>query len=77
VGNATVQADSGYAAALDLYLKDAPIWEVGQELRRARRELDHLTERAVQRAVGRETWETIGRSLGVTRQAARKKYGPT
>ncbi len=69
--------DSGYAAALNLYLKDAPIWEVGQELRRARQQLDILTGLAVDRAIGHETWDTIGRALGVTRQAARKKYGPT
>ncbi len=70
------QVDSGYAAALDLYLRDAPIWEVGRELRRARQQLDALTGLAVDRAIGRETWDTIGRALGVTRQAARKKYGP-
>lgn len=69
------ESDSAYTTALTLYLQDAPIWDVGPQLRKARAELDHLTEAAVQRAIGRETWDTIGRALGVSRQAVTKKYG--
>ncbi|MBW3646828.1 MAG: hypothetical protein KY440_03495 [Actinobacteria bacterium] len=62
--------------ALALYRGHAEIVELGPVLRRAREDIDELIEMAVQRAAQRETWETIGAALGVSRQAARKKYGP-
>ncbi len=62
--------------AVDLYREQAEFDAIGPLLLRAREEVDMLTTLAVQRAATLETWETIGRTLGVSRQAARKKYGP-
>jgi hypothetical protein len=62
--------------ALTLYRAEVDIAVLGPVLRRARDDIDELIEMAVQRAARRETWETIGAALGVSRQAARKKYGP-
>lgn len=65
-----------FGHALELYRSGADFDKLGPVLVRAREDIDELTEMAVQRAAQRETWETIGRALGVSRQAARKKYGP-
>lgn len=62
--------------ALELYRGRAEFTELGPVLRKAREDIDELIEMSVQRAAQRETWETIGSALGVSRQAARKKYGP-
>lgn len=66
---------SAFSVAWDLLEDGAPITDVGPLLRKARQEVDELTEFAVRRAIGRETWETIGRSLGMSRQAVQKRYG--
>jgi hypothetical protein len=73
-----VQQESPWAFnhALALYRGRAEFTELGPVLRQAREDIDELIEMAVQRAAQRETWETIGSALGVSRQAARKKYGP-
>lgn len=65
-----------FLAALQLYRNDAYFDEIGPVLRRARDDVDDLIRLAVDRASQRESWEAIGDGLGVTRQAARKKYGP-
>lgn len=62
--------------ALELYRARAEFADLGPVLRRAREDIDELIEMSVQRAAQRETWETIGAALGVSRQAARKKFGP-
>jgi hypothetical protein len=66
---------AAFRDALQMYVDGADITKLGPLLQEARRELDLLTELAVRRAVGRETWATIGDALGVSRQAATKKYG--
>ncbi|MCU1590958.1 MAG: hypothetical protein JWP11_2214 [Frankiales bacterium] len=65
-----------FMRAVDLYRSGANIRTLGPLLVQAKDELEAVTEMAVADAIGRETWETIGASLGVSRQAARKKYGP-
>lgn len=65
-----------FTHAVELYRRGAEFTEIAPALLQARADVERLTEMAVQRAAGRETWSTIGSSLGVTRQAARKKYGP-
>jgi hypothetical protein len=64
-----------FQRAVELFRKDAWFDELGPELRRARQELDELTRLAVKRAARRESWQAIGDGLGVSRQAARKRYG--
>lgn len=76
MAQSTEQAPWAFDDVLDLYRSGADIAVLGPVLVRARADLDELTEMAVQRAAQRETWETIGAALGVTRQAVRKKYGP-
>lgn len=61
--------------ALELYRSGAEFDKLGPVLQQARRDVEELTEMAVDRAAQRETWEAIGSALGVSRQAARKKYG--
>lgn len=65
-----------YNHALEMYRDRAEFTSLAPVLLQARADLDELIARSVQRAAGRETWETIGRALGMTRQGARKKYGP-
>lgn len=62
--------------ALELYRDGADFTVLAPVLLDARDEIDELIEMAVQRAATRETWTTIGQALNVSRQAARKKYGP-
>lgn len=76
MSEATQERPWAFNHALELYRRKADITELGPVLVRARADVEELTEMAVQRAAQRETWETIGTSLGVTRQAARKKFGP-
>jgi hypothetical protein len=66
---------AAFLDALQMYVDGADITKIGPLLQETRDELEYLTELAVQRAVGRETWATIGAALGVSRQAAAKKYG--
>jgi uncharacterized protein (UPF0264 family) len=68
---------TAFLDAVDLYLADAEFHKIGPLLRRARDEVEMLTSLAVARAAKRESWQEIGAALGVTRQAARKKYGPS
>jgi hypothetical protein len=65
-----------FLRAVDLYRDNADFEKIGPLLVRARDEVEWLTSRAVERATRRESWQTIGRALGVSRQAARKRYGP-
>lgn len=37
---------------------------------------DLIVERVRAERAGRSTWQTIGRELGTSWQAARKRYGP-
>lgn len=76
------QTTAAFDEALELYRREVEFTQLAPALMRARAALararddvDELTEMAVQRAARRETWDTIGRSLGVSRQAAAKKYG--
>jgi hypothetical protein len=66
---------AAFLDALDLYRKNADITKLGPLLQRARDEVEMLTILTVKRAMGRETWKTIGDALGTSRQAATKKYG--
>ena len=51
--------------------------DVGPALRQARDDIDELTRRCVARARERgRSWVTIGEGLGVTRQAAQKRFDP-
>lgn len=61
--------------AVDMYRSGAQLHEIWPVLEQAGDEVEMLREMAVQRAVGRETWKTIGEILGVSRQYAAKKYG--
>lgn len=61
--------------AVEMYRAGADFEKLGPVLVQARDEVEMLTEMAVERAAQRETWETIGRALNVSRQAAAKKYG--
>lgn len=65
-----------FLVAMDLYRNGAEIDAIGPALQQAKRDVDQLTRLAVERAVGRDSWQAIGRALGVTRQSAREKYGP-
>lgn len=69
------RAPSAFDVAVDLYVEGAGIETIGPYLREAQMELEVLTQAAVDRAVGRETWATIGTALGVSRQAAAKRFG--
>jgi hypothetical protein len=62
--------------AVELYREGASLDVIWPALERAEDDLEMLRTRAVQRAAARETWKTIGDVLGVSRQAAAKKYGP-
>jgi hypothetical protein len=70
---------AAFLHALDLYRENADIAKIGPLLQQARDEVEMLTTLVVQRAAApgqmRETWATIGAALGVSRQAAAKKYG--
>lgn len=72
------QADRcAYARALELQEQGAEIADVGPWLRRAKRELQDLIDRAVDEAAfgpRRRSWTEIGDSLGVSRQAVQQKY---
>lgn len=62
--------------ALELYRDNAEFNVLAPALLHARDDIEELIEMAVQRAAQRETWHTIGTALRMTRQGARKKYGP-
>lgn len=64
-----------FSRAVDLYRSGADLKDIWPVLEQAGDEVEMLREMAVQRAAVRETWKTIGDILGVTRQAASKKYG--
>jgi hypothetical protein len=61
--------------AVDLYRENAEFHKIGPLLQRARDEVEMLTELAVKQAAKRESWKAIGDALGVSRQAARQRFG--
>ncbi|MCU1692987.1 MAG: hypothetical protein JWM64_2078 [Frankiales bacterium] len=68
--------DWSFGELLVLLDEDAEVAEVGPVLVRAVADLELLHTLAVRRArQRRESWPSIGAALGVTRQAAQKKYG--
>ena len=66
-----------FTAAHEKYRAGADFDDLGPALRRAREDIEELTRLAVVRAHRdqRRSWVTIGDGLGVSRQAAQKKYG--
>jgi hypothetical protein len=62
-------------ARCHMYRSGADLKSLWPVLEQAADEVEMLRELAVQRAASRETWKTIGEILGVSRQAASKKYG--
>jgi phosphomevalonate kinase len=62
----------------DLRVADTEALRVIAELANRRAEIDHELEEAVRSARrSRRTWSEIGAMLGVSKQAAQRKYGPT
>ncbi len=52
------------------------IREAAEQLRRVHAVLHHPTERAVRAArLSGQSWATIGRQLGISRQGARQRFG--
>lgn len=65
-----------YVRAFGLYIDNADFDEIGPALVEARDMLEVLTHRSVQRAVEQgHSWTSIGASLGVSRQAAKQRFG--
>lgn len=61
--------------AVEMYRSGGDLKAIWPLLEQAADELEALREVVVQREAKRETWKTIGEVLGVSRQAAAKKYG--
>lgn len=62
----------------DLKLVDTKTLRAIAELADRRAEIDQALEEAVRSARrARRTWSEIGAMLGVSKQAAQRKYGPT
>ncbi len=64
-----------WSRAVEMYRCGADLSALWPVLEQAGDEVEMLREMAVQRAASRETWKTIGKILGVSRQAASKRYG--
>jgi len=65
-------------AAEDLKVADTKALHVIAELADQRAEIDEALEAAVRSARrAHRTWSEIGAMLGVSKQAAQRKYGPT
>lgn len=64
-----------FSRAVEMYRSEEDLHVIWPMLEQAADEVEMLREMAVQRAAKRETWKTIGDVLGVSRQAASKKYG--
>jgi hypothetical protein len=64
-----------WSRAVEMYRDGADLKALWPVLEQAGDEVEMLREMAVQRAASRETWKTIGEILGVSRQAAAKRYG--
>ena len=65
-------------AAEDLKVADTKALRVIAELADQRAEIDEALEAAVRSARrAHRTWSEIGAMLGVSKQAAQRKYGPT
>lgn len=64
--------------AADLRIADTKALRTIAELADQRAEIDDALEAAVRAARrGNRTWSEIGAMLGVSKQAAQRKYGPT
>lgn len=63
-----------YRSACTLSMSGADFEQLGPALRDARKAIDDLTRAAVADATRRHSWTTIGRALGISRQAARQRF---